>query len=242
LEGVGLFSLALEIQLGYKKLDIVSTGGTWRLTDETLEGGADAPRYIMYTGDEEREKRQVLLRIYNGQWDKLPKSLADEIRTFTGQSDNKAGNVAKVFMITQSGAEGISLANVRQVHIMEPYWNYVRLEQVKGRAVRICSHMDLPPEERTVDIFTYISKFGASQLVDDTLKTFDNKQTTDQMVMNLLIAKKTLADSLMDAMKESAVDCQLNKLENGVGSCYVFNEIDPQSEEGNKFLFEPLLE
>jgi hypothetical protein len=27
---------------------------------------------------------------------------------------------------------------------MEPYWNDVRLAQVKGRAVRICSHIDLP--------------------------------------------------------------------------------------------------
>jgi hypothetical protein len=234
LEGVGLFSLALEIQLGYKKLDITNTSGTWRLTDEAKTGGADTLRYIMYTGDEDREKRQMLLRIYNGQWDKLPKSLAEEIQMATGQADNKLGKVAKVFMITQSGAEGISLANVRQVHIMEPYWNYVRLDQVKGRAVRICSHMDLPPEERTVDIFTYIAKFGEGQTVDDTLKSFDSKLTTDQMVMNLLLAKKKLADSLMDAMKMSAVDCELNKLENGIGACY-------KIEDGKEFLFTPML-
>lgn len=237
LEGVGLFSLALEIQVGYKKLDIVSVGGTWRLTDETISGGPDVPRYIMYTGDEEREKRQMLLRIYNGQWDKLPKSLADEIKAVTGQTHNKEGKVAKVFMITQSGAEGISLSNVRQVHIMEPYWNYVRLDQVKGRAVRICSHMDLPPEERTVEIYTYISRFGASQIIDDTLKTSDSKLTTDQMVMGLLSAKKKLADSLMDAMKMAAVDCDLNKLENGTGACYTFKET-----AGKEFLFTPMLE
>ena len=43
---------------------------------------------------------------------------------------------------------------------MEPYWNDVRMAQVKGRAVRICSHQELPLQERTVKIFTYISVFG----------------------------------------------------------------------------------
>jgi hypothetical protein len=42
---------------------------------------------------------------------------------------------------------------------MEPYWNDVRMAQVKGRAVRICSHQELPLKERNVSIFTYISVF-----------------------------------------------------------------------------------
>ena len=37
-------------------------------------------------------------------------------------------------MITQSGSEGISLKNVRQVHLLEPYWNMIRMDQVIGRA------------------------------------------------------------------------------------------------------------
>ena len=32
-------------------------------------------------------------------------------------------------MISPAGAEGINLNNVRQVHILEPYWNEVRIEQ-----------------------------------------------------------------------------------------------------------------
>ena len=50
------------------------------------------------------------------------------------------GDLIKIFMITASGAEGISLQNVRYVHITEPYWHPVRREQVIGRAKRICSH------------------------------------------------------------------------------------------------------
>ena len=65
------------------------------------------------------------------------------------------GNLIKLIMISPSGAEGINLSNCRQVHIMEPFWNEVRIEQVIGRAIRQCEHKDLPMKERTVDVFRY---------------------------------------------------------------------------------------
>ena len=68
-------------------------------------------------------------------------------------------------MITSSGAEGITLKNTRFVHIMEPYWHPVRMEQVIGRARRICSHQDLPEELRTVKVFLYLMTFTKEQLV-----------------------------------------------------------------------------
>jgi hypothetical protein len=81
------------------------------------------------------------------------------------------GELCRVFCITSAGAEGLSLKNVRRVHIMEPYWNPVRTDQVKGRAVRICSHIDLDyhesPElnQRTVEVFTYCATFAKEALL-----------------------------------------------------------------------------
>ena len=245
LEGVGLFGVALEAQVGYRRLDIIPlAGGGWSLSPETMTAGPGTPRYIMYSGDEDRAKRQVLLAIFNGKWSKIPAGLAAQVQELTGAKANLHGEIARVFMITQSGAEGISLANVRQVHIMEAYWNYVRLDQVKGRAVRICSHMDLPPEERNVDIFTYITKFSEKQikekLVDETLMNFDGGETTDENILKLLKSKKKLADSLVDIMKKAAVDCELNATENetnkGKLMCYRFAG-DPTMEP----MFHPLV-
>lgn len=241
LEGVGLFGVALEAQLGMRKFDIVPAGGSWEISPETLTGVPGTQFYIGYTGDEDRAKRKVLLDVFNGKWGKLPGTLAKQIKDMTGKENNLTGDVVKVFMITQSGAEGISLANVRQVHIMEPYWNYVRLDQVKGRAIRICSHMDLPPEERTVDVFTYIAKFSKKQLeermVIETLMNFDGGETTDEAIFRLLKAKKKLADSILDTMKQSAVDCELNATENGTLACYRFAGV-PSMEP----LFHPLVD
>ena len=241
LEGVGLFGVALETQMNMRKFDIVPSDGSWDISPETRTALPGTQFYIGYTGDEDRTKRKVLLDVFNGKWGKLPGNLAKQIKDMTGKENNLTGDVVKVFMITQSGAEGISLANIRQVHIMEPYWNYVRLDQVKGRAIRICSHMDLPPEERTVDVFTYIAQFSKKQLenrmVIETLMNFDAGETTDQSILRLLKAKKKLADSILDTMKQSAVDCELNATENGTLACYRFAGV-PSMEP----LFHPLVD
>jgi hypothetical protein len=242
LEGVGLFSVALEFQQKYTKFDIVKTAlGDWALSPETIAAGVGF-RYITYTGDEEREKRNILLAIFNGKWGRVPGTLAAQVKELTGADTNLHGEIIKVIMITQSGAEGISLANVRQVHIMEPYWNYVRLDQVKGRAIRICSHMDLPVDERNVDIFTYVMKFSDRQikerLVDETIANIDGNDTTDQSIFRLLMSKKKLSDSILDVMKKSAVDCELNSTENGGYACYRFKG-DASSTDP---LFHPLVE
>jgi hypothetical protein len=225
LEGTGLFGVALENQLGYVKLELLrNPDRTWSISPETMAKGTGAGklRYIAYTGDEMREARRVMLDIFNAKWGKLTPALKAQVDTLTGgATDNRDGKIVKVFMITQSGAEGISLSNVRQVHLMEPYWNYVRLEQVKGRAIRICSHMDLPPEERTVEVFTYISVFGDAT-VDPTIQIHDDKMTSDQIIFRLMNVKKKLANELQDVMQRSAVDCTLNRLEHGVAAEYCF--------------------
>ena len=86
-------------------------------------------------------------------------------------------------MITQSGAEGISLKNVRRVLITEYFWNSVRIDQVIGRAVRTCSHMSLPVEDRNVGVYKYIMKFTKDQLIKNpTIRIKDNELSTDEHI------------------------------------------------------------
>ena len=59
-------------------------------------------------------------------------------------SDNKNGTSVKVVLISQAGSEGLDFKFIRQVHILEPWYNMNRIEQIIGRAVRNCSHKDLP--------------------------------------------------------------------------------------------------
>ena len=228
LEGLGIFGLALEFQSNFIKFDLQpQANGQYALSPELLTAeNRGKKRFIMYTGDEKSEKRDLLKHIFNANWAKIPQDLAKAIKELAGADNNIKGLIAQAFMITQSGAEGISLENVRQVHLMEPYWNYVRLEQVKGRAIRICSHKSLPFDERTVEVYTYITKFGAAQKtsrrVDETLMNKDSGLTTDESILSVSQDKRKLAESLFSAMKYGAVDCELNTTENGILACYRF--------------------
>ena len=128
---------------------------------------------------------------------------------------NIKGEIIKIILISPAGSEGISLANVRQVHILEPYWNEIRIQQLIGRAIRQCSHKDLPIKERHVDIFRY--KAIAN----------NNELTTDQKIENLALKKNTLINTFLLLIKQAAVDCQLFKNVNMIEEkyqCFKFDE------------------
>ena len=164
---------------------------------------------------------------------------------------NLKGELCKVFMITGAGAEGLSLRSVRAVHIMEPYWNNVRIQQVKGRAIRICSHSDLPEDQRFVNIYTYIMKFKDA-MKDVTrgegtqfykLLTSDDNKTTDEHILHLSNEKEKLNNEFLYELKRAAVDCPLNLAENYTEDepigCYILNVSDTQA---SQFLFDPRIQ
>ena len=131
------------------------------------------------------------------------------------KSVNKYGDYLKIMLISPAGTEGLNLKNVRQVHIMEPYWNEVRITQMIGRAVRLCSHKDLSISERHVEVYRYKS-----------VRT-GGKWTTDQYIEDLARSKDNLIQSFLDPIKEVAVDCRLNENENKVVEsykCFQFEE------------------
>lgn len=118
--------------------------------------------------------------------------------------DNKDGNKVKVVLISKAGSEGIDLKFIRQVHILDPWYNTNRPEQVIGRAVRNLSHKDLPFEKRNVEIFMYGSILG------------DNKQeAADLYVYRVAEFKAVQIGKVTRVLKETAVDCIINHNQTG---------------------------
>ena len=121
---------------------------------------------------------------------------------------NLRGARIKALLITQSGAEGISLTAVRHVHLLEPYWNQIRIEQVIGRASRANSHAALPPAERTVRAHLYVATLPASEYAKEpALRRYDGSKTTDETVVALAEAKARVTDDFLTMMRQAAVDC-----------------------------------
>ena len=104
----------------------------------------------------------------------------------------------KVILISMAGSEGLDFKNIRQVHILEPWYNTNRIEQIIGRAVRTCSHKLLPFAERNVMIFLY-----------GTLLP-DGSEAVDLYVYRLAELKAVQIGRVTRVLKGAAVDCILN--------------------------------
>ncbi len=194
MEGLQILKIYLRF-FGFEDIDQDSQFDKSKL-DPVKPLEKDGLRWCEFHGGIEKDVRKLNKEIFN-------------------MKDNRYGKYCKIIMISPAGAEGINLNNVRQVHIMEPYWNEVRIEQVIGRALRFCQHKDLPLEERKVDVFRYkvVRKSG--------------KETTDEKMEDISRKKNNLLLSFIEAVKEAAVDCELFKAHNMMGSkykCFQFNE------------------
>jgi hypothetical protein len=86
-----------------------------------------------------------------------------------------------------------------------------------GRAIRLCSHKDLPKNERVVEVFRYKS----------IRSTPNKKMSTDQLIESIARSKEGLIQSFEDSIKESAIDCELYKAHNLLVDdykCFKFEE------------------
>ena len=152
---------------------------------------------------------------YHGELKEL--DMRQRVRESINHISNIKGTKIRAILMGAVGAEGLNLENIRQVHVMEPYWHEIRIEQVIGRAIRFCSHKNLPLNERYVDIYRYISVRSNNQI------------TSDQEIDELAQSKLNLNNSFLDSLKEVAIDCKLFKNEINLSmdarklSCFQFD-------------------
>jgi len=225
IEGLGILKLILETA-GHVEIKLENKAGSLVIIDheKVLSPRYNGKRFMIF--DPDREKTRILLHLYNGEFTQLSKDLQEQLAT-AKITTNLRGETFRTIMITQSGAEGISLKNVRRVMIMEPFWNMVRMDQVIGRAVRTCSHVDLPLTERNVQVYIYTSVFTEKQLKDNfTLRRLDQGLTSDTHILQIAQKKDEIIQTFLNHLKSCAVDCRVhaavNKPREYGFSCYSF--------------------
>jgi len=223
-EGLGIFKEVLN-RHGYIEINITKNEEYGYILEDpdVFDKKYDGKRYVVFNSD--RVKTNILMNIFNGDFADLPENIKNNLPNKGIGVDQRYGKLVKIMMITQSGAEGISLKNVRRVLITEYFWNSVRIDQVIGRAVRTCSHMSLPIEDRNVGVYKYIMKFTKEQLsANPTIRKKDNELTTDEHILIKAQKKEGLIKTFLDMLKASSIDCvihsEINKpLVNGY-KCY----------------------
>ena len=96
--------------------------------------------------------------------------------------------------------EGISLYNTAEVHILDVYFNFGRVDQVIGRAIRWCSHYKQMSEQNPfphVNVYKYVV-------------TVKKGLSSEEELYRKAEQKYLLIKKIERAMKEIAIDCPLN--------------------------------
>ena len=122
-----------------------------------------------------------------------------QLSNLINKENNKNGEIVKVILATSKSKEGLDFKRVRQINILEPWFNLSRIEQVIGRGIRHKSHCGLPAKSTNTEIFMLCNSY----------KT--NTELIDQAYYRLSENKDFYIKKVERVLKESAFDCVLNK-------------------------------
>ncbi len=132
-----------------------------------------------------------------GTQENLTHNLAEELKVATS-SENNDGSRIKVIIGSSVAAEGLDFKCIRSIHVLEPWHNLNKVEQVIGRGVRNCSHGELSPEERNVTIYLH-------GIQDDT------RETIDLRLYRYAEKKAKVIGDVETILKQGAIDRHLFK-------------------------------
>ena len=200
-------ALALE-EMGFKRFGSQSSFFKSKETKQKKGKGEKIQKYAMITGDPAISPNNL-----------------DEIKALTND-DNQYGEKVKVVIISKAAAEGIDFKNIRQVHILEPWYNMMRIEQIIGRGVRNFSHILLPFIERNVQIFLH-----------GTILSDKEMESLDLYVYRFAEGKAIDIGKVTRLLKENSVDCLLNSSQNNFTKENMKQDVEITVSSGEKILY-----
>lgn len=171
--GAKLFAMALE-EAGFRPLL-----GSALLVNPALEGGIKAGSagvYTLITQDtNDTDLRRILTRVK--------------------QTDNKEGALCKVIVTSPRVSEGVDFRFIRQVHILDPWFNMSRLEQVVGRGMRTCSHSRLDDIDQNCTIYYHVCRQeGDREVIDESIY----RRKVEMKAVQIAKVRRVLMESAMD--------------------------------------------
>ena len=123
----------------------------------------------------------------------------NSLMTKINHPDNKDGSVVKAILITQVASEGLNFYNIREMHLIDAWFHFNRIDQIIGRGIRNCSHKNLPIEDRNVSVFLHASINGYE------------KETADIHAYRIATGKLYQTKIIDEIIKNSSIDCSLFK-------------------------------
>lgn len=202
--GARLFAMALE-EHGYSAA----------LGDPVLANpaytGATKGKYILLTSDaSDAELSTSIARV------KAP--------------DNRDGSQIRIIVAGPIASEGVDFRCVRQVHVLDPWWNMSRIEQVIGRGLRTCSHQRLARfEDQNCTVYLHVLRTGDGQ---ECFDEFTYRTKVEQKAIRIAQVRRVLV--------ESAMDCPIQITATTLSEDWRALEVPQQPSEGDTLMTYPL--
>ena len=134
----------------------------------------------------------------------IPEIKQKIIKNVFNSIDNKYGKNIKFILGSQVMSEGITLENVKEVHILDVWHNLNRSKQIIGRAIRWCKHVRVSTKDNPypeVKVHRYVASLPSKLSIDEKMyKRSEYKLVTTKKVENVL--------------KRASIDCPINHAAN----------------------------
>ena len=123
------------------------------------------------------------------------------IKDVFNKENNSTGQFIKIILGSSVLTEGVSIMNIKDVHLLEAPFTLTKIDQIIGRAIRFCSHFDLMSKQNqkpVVNVYKYVV-------------SIDNKiMTQEELIYQKAEVKYKTIKEIERALKESSIDCPLN--------------------------------
>jgi superfamily II DNA or RNA helicase len=171
------------------------TGFTYR---EFIEKGINIQQFhpatfITFTGKTDDTQEDV------------PEAKILVLKNHFNNINNKDGKYIKIVLGSRVMNEGITLYNIKEVHLLDVYYNFGRVHQVIGRAIRRCVHYKITNDQNPfpqVNIYKYVVSLPPDSRVGILSAEEELYQKAEY--------KYILVKDIERVIKEASIDCPLN--------------------------------
>lgn len=180
--GVIPLAIALE-QQGYSKYS--KFGGT-NILSKTTNTNIEPSNKLKYM-------------VISGNSPAISSHFINELEVLKSPANND-GSIIKIVLVTTKGIEGLDFKNIREIHILEPWFNLSRIQQIIGRGIRNNSHITLAENLRNTTIYQYVNCTNS-----------DSQETIDFRMYRLSEKKQKRVSKIERILKENSIDCNLTR-------------------------------
>ena len=133
------------------------------------------------------------------------------LKKYFNHINNKDGKFIKLVLGSRVMNEGITLYNIKEVHLLDVYYNFGRVHQVIGRAIRRCVHYKITNDQNPfpkVNIYKYVVSIPID--TNSNSNNDNNILSAEEKLYQKAEFKYILVKDIERLLKEASIDCPLN--------------------------------